>query len=91
MLIPRNITFDELKAMHQDAADRVETALSALYDGMDRLCGIDWRASLRDRDTRSKISVWALNVMEWSVELDMAQRDLDRINKKRLKMVGGKQ
>jgi hypothetical protein len=91
MLISRSITFDELKILHQKAVDRVETALSDLYDGMDHLCGIDWRASLRDRDTRSEISVWALNVMEWSVELDMAQRDLNRINKKRLKMVGGKQ
>ena len=86
MLIPRNITFDELKAMHQDAADRVETALSALKDAMENLNDVRWLSSLRDRETQNRIAIGAHNVMSCALQLGKAQDDLDRINKKRLKM-----
>ena len=90
MLIPRNITFDELKAMHQDAADRVETALSALENGLENLNAARWFYSLRGREAVNRIASGAHNVMSCALELGQAQDDLDRINKKRLKMVGGK-
>lgn len=89
MLIPRNITFDELKAMHQETADRVETALSSLEGAMENLNAVRWLGSLRDRKTQISIASGAYNVMSCALELGQAQDDLDRINKKRLKMVRG--
>ena len=90
MLIPRNITFDELKAMHQETADRLETALSALEGALENLNAVRWLSSLRNRETQNRIASGAHNVMSCALELGQAQDDLDRINKKRLKMVGGK-
>lgn len=89
MLIPRNITFDELKALHQETADRVETALSALEGAMENLNAVRWLGSLRNRETQNSIASGAHNVMSCALELGQAQDDLDRINKKRLKMVRG--
>lgn len=88
-MIPRNITFDELKAMHQDAADRVETALSALEGAMENLNAVRWLSSLRNRETQNRIASGAHNVMSCALELGQAQDDLDRINRKRLEIAGG--
>ena len=90
MLISRNITFDELKALHQETADRVETALSSLEGAMENLNAVRWLSSLRSRETQNRIASRAYNVMSCALELSQAQDDLDRINKKRLKIVGGK-
>ena len=90
MLIPRNITFDELKSLHQETADRVDTALSALEGELENLTAVRGLCGLRNRETVSRIASGAYNVMSCALELSQAQDDLDRINKKRLKMVGGK-
>ena len=82
MLISRNITFDELKALHQETADRVETALSALGGAMEDLDTVRALGSLRNRATQSKIACGAHNVMSCALELGQAQDDLDRINRK---------
>lgn len=89
MLISRNITFDELKALHRETADRVETALSALEGAMENLNAVRWLSSLRNRETQNSIASGAHNVMSCVLELGQAQDDLDRINKKRLKMARG--
>lgn len=89
MIIRRNVTFEELKTMHQETAERVEEALSALEVELDAMQNIKWRGSLSSRDTLSEISVTAHNIMLWALELSTAQADLDRINKKRMKIVKG--
>lgn len=89
MLIRRYITFDELKVMHQEVVQRVHESTSALEGEMDAMQNIKWRGSLSSRDTLSEISVTAHNIMLWALELSTAQADLDRINKKRMKIVKG--
>lgn len=86
MLISRSITFDELKALHQETADRVETALSALEGAMGNLNVVRCICSLRNRETANRIASGAHNVMSCALELGQAQDDLDRINKKLEKM-----
>ena len=86
MLIPRNVTFDELKTLHREAADRVETALSALKGELDNLNAVPWLGYLRNRETQKRIASGAYNVMSCALKLGHAQDDLDRINKKLEKM-----
>lgn len=90
MIIPRNITFEQLNVLHETTAQEYNSFLDSLRDNLDALNNADWRGNLRSREVMTEIAALSGNIVSDVLDVMELQKKLDRLNNKRVKMLKDK-